>query len=192
MRFFKVIILFYFFPFQCFSQIQIGVEPTLYASSIVKWYGVHPGGGLGFFLRYPIFRNDFGEDVFLEGGSSVSYLKGWYESGKLGNLILDEYENNFRTNFSLKIGSHFNFRNSHLLLKLGLEKYYLPEILNPDLFMFYYMQGEVFEIDFGFKLKSNKILNEITITGNSDISPLNFKQHGQKNKLLGITLSKIL
>jgi hypothetical protein len=192
-------LIFFFFSLLTFisigqtQKLQFGIESGVQFTRINEFWGTNLGADLSPIVRYSVFQNKVNESVFIEGSAGMSYLKGWVDIKSTPNG--EEYgdlENNYRVNFSLKVGTHFGFRNSMISFRGGLEKYYLPSAVNKDLYRFMFMKGEVFEVDLGFCFREFKILDEISLKLNTDISPLNFKSHGYKNKLIGLSLIKFM
>lgn len=175
------------------QKLQFGIESGGQLTRIHEIWGVNFGADLNSIIRYKFYQNEVEEGFFVEGSAGMSHLKGWIDIKPTPNG--DEFgdlENNYRVNLSLKLGTHFGFRNSMILLRGGLEKYYLPASLNKDLYRFMFMNGEVLEVDLGLIFRDLKFLDEISLKLNTDISPLNFKSHGQKNKSIGISLIKFI
>jgi len=191
--FFIFYLLFVLNSFGQVKKLNFGFEAGAQLTRIHEIWGTNFGADLNSIIRYKFYQNEVEEGLFVEGSAGISYLKGWVDIKTTPNG--EEYgdlENNYRVNLSLKLGTHFGFRNSMISLRGGLEKYYLPASLNKDLYRFMFMNGEVLEVDLGLKFRDVKFLDEISLKLNTDISPLNFKSHGQKNKLIGLSLIKFI
>jgi hypothetical protein len=171
------------------AQISTYFQTKLFLSQIEPNWGSFPGAEVSVPIRFTLLENKFFESIFIEAGPSLRYQKGYLEIDySVTPNVYKGYEDNFRFIFEGKIGTYFNFRNSKLVFKAGFEKYYLPIFLNPNLYDLMMRKGRSLEFELG--LVFNKFINEVSISYNRDLTPINVKTHPLKSQFLGVSITK--